>query len=198
MKMQLTIPNSILHHFATALKISDKQKIAIIGLWFLILTGIRVLLGYALKDIWIGTFGAVGLSFVVFYLTIRYTPLQRYRSKVNAILSQWYRRKYFLISTIAISAILGGLLVLIQFGYLYYGGNPVSINIFFLEDKELERSFLPFENHPFFDKVAIIVASTDKSLNGNYSKATSYLLAEDIEMTIFVLLARKKNSLFTI
>jgi hypothetical protein len=198
MKMQLTIPNSILHHFATALKRPDKQKIAIIGLWFLILTSTRVLLGYALKDIWIGTFGAVALSFIVFYLTIRYTALRRYRPKVNAILSQWYRRKYFLISTIAISAILGSLLVFIQFGYSYYGGNLVSINIFVLEDKELERSFLPFENLPFFDKVAIIVASTDKSLNGNYSKATSYLLAEDIEMTMFVLLARKKNSLFAI
>jgi hypothetical protein len=68
----------------------------------------------------------------------------------------------------------------------------MSINIFLLEDKELEMSVLPFENHPFFDKVAIIVASTDKSLNGNYAKATSYLVAEDIEMTIFVLLARKK------
>jgi hypothetical protein len=170
MKMQLTIPNSILRHFATALKRSDRQKIAIIGLWFLILTGTRVLLGYALKDIWIGTFGAVALSFIVFYLTIRYTPLQRYCPKVNAILSQWYRRKYFLISTIAISAILGSLLVLIQFGYLYYGGNLMSINIFLLEDRELERSFLPFENHLFFDKVAIIVASTDKSLNGKLFK----------------------------
>jgi hypothetical protein len=88
MNTKMTIPNSILHPFATALKRSDKQKIAIIGLWFLILTGTGVLLGYTLKDIWIGTFGAVALSFVVFYLTIRYTPLQRYRLKVNAILSQ--------------------------------------------------------------------------------------------------------------
>jgi hypothetical protein len=87
--------NSILHHFATALKRSDKQKIAIIGLWFLILTVTCVLLGYALKDIWIGTFGAVALSFIVFCLTIRYTPLQRYRPKVNAILSQRYRRNIF-------------------------------------------------------------------------------------------------------
>ena len=125
MKEKETIANSLLHPFAAIQKKGtfDKQKMSIIGLWFLILSGIRILLGSELKDIWIGTFGAVALSFIVFYLTIRYTPLQRCRPKVNAILSQWYRRKYFLISTIAISAILGNLLVLIQFGYSYYGGS---------------------------------------------------------------------------
>jgi hypothetical protein len=200
MKNKETIANSLLHPFAAVQKRRrfDKQKIVIIGLWFLILSGIRILLGFALGDIWIGTFGAVAITFAVFCLIIRYTPLQRYRPKVNVILSQWYRRKYFLISTITISAILASLLVLIQFGYLYYGSNLVSINIFILEDKELEMSLLHFENYPFVDKIAIIVASTDKSLNGNYSKATSYLLAEDIEMTIFVLLARKKKNLFAI
>jgi hypothetical protein len=199
MKTKGIIANSLLHPFAAFQKRRfDKQKIVIIGLWFLILSGIRILLGFALGDIWIGTFGAVAITFAVFCLIIKYTPLQRYRPKVNVILSQWYRRKYFLISTITISAILASLLVLIQFGYSYYGSNLVSINIFILEDKELEMSLLHFENYPFVDKVAIIVASTDKSLNGNYSKVTSYLLAEDIEMTIFVLLARKKKNLFAI
>jgi hypothetical protein len=198
MKTKVTVANSFLHPLAAIQKRFDKQKIAIIGLWFLILTSIRILLGFELEDIWIGTFGAVAITFAAFYLIIKYTPLQRYRPKVNVILSQWYRRKYFFISTIIISAILASLLVLIQFGYSYYGSNLVSINIFIMEDKELEKSLLPFENYPFVDKVAIIVASTDKSLNGNYSKATSYLLAEDIEMTIFVLLARKKKNLFAI
>src|SRR6266511_6379902 len=139
MKTKGTVSNSFLHPFATVQKRRfDKQKIAIIGLWFLILSSIRILLGFALKDIWIGTFGAVALTFAVFYLIVKYTPLQRYRPKVNVILSQLYRRKYFLISTITISAILASLLVLIQFGYSYYGSNLVSINILILEDKELE------------------------------------------------------------
>jgi hypothetical protein len=197
MKTKGTIANSFLHPFASIQKRLYKQKIAIIGLWFLILSSIRILLGFALEDIWVGTFGAVAITFAVFYLLLKYTMLQGYRPKVNVILSQWYRRKYFLISTITISAILASLLLLIQFGYSYYGSNLVSINIFILEDKELEMGMLPFENYPFVDKVAIIVASTDKSLNGNYSKATSYLLAEDIEMTMFVILARKKNNLFS-
>jgi hypothetical protein len=198
MKKKGTIANLYLHPFSTIQKRFDKQKIAVIGLWFLILSCVRILLAYALKDIWIGTFGAVALTFVVFYLIIKYTPLQRYRIKVNVILSQWYRRKYFLISTITISAILVSLLLLIQFGYLYYGSNLISINIFGSEDKELEKGLLPFKNYPFVDKVAIIVASTDKSLNGNYSKTTSFLLAEDMEMTMFVLIARRKTNLFAI
>ena len=199
MKTKGLIANSFLHLFAAVQKRRfDKQKVAIIGLWFLMLSGIRILLGLALQNIWIGTFGAVALTFAVLYLIIRYTPLQRYRPKVNVILSQWYRRKYFLVSTITISVILASLLVLIQFGYSYYGSNLVSINVFISEDEQLEMDLLPFENYPFLDKVAIIVASTDKSLNGNYSKTISYLLAEDIEMTIFVLVARKKENLFAV
>jgi hypothetical protein len=200
MKEKETIANSLLHPFAAIQKkrTFDKQKMSIIGLWFLILSSIRILLGSELKDICIGTFGAVAITFVVFYLIIKYTPLQRYRLKVNVILSQWYRRKYFLISTMAISAILIILLVLMQFGYSYYRSNLVSVNIFNLQDKQLEMSLLPLKNYPSVAKVAIIVASTDKSLNGNYSKAISYLLAEDIEMMIFVLLARKKKNLFAI
>src|ERR671934_2954118 len=132
MKEKETIANSLLHPFAAIQKkrTFDKQKMSIIGLWFLILSGIRILLGSELKDIWIGTFGAVAITFVVFYLIIKYTPLQRYRPKVNVILSQWYRRKYFLISTVTISAILASLLLLIQFGYSYYRSNLIPINIF--------------------------------------------------------------------
>lgn len=39
----------------------NKEKWMIIGLWLIILTGIRFLLGFALKNIWVGTFGSVAL-----------------------------------------------------------------------------------------------------------------------------------------
>src|SRR5919202_204314 len=188
-KKKETIVNSLLHcPFAAIQKKIDKQRLAIIGLWFLILSGIRILLAYALKDIWIGTFGAVGLTFAVLYLLMKYTPLERYRLKVNVILFQWYRRKYFVVSTITICTILVSLLILIQFGYSYYASKLVSINVFDLKDKDLEKGLLPYRNYPFVDKIAIIVASIDRSLNGNYSKTTSFLLAEDMEMTIFVIM----------
>ena len=194
-----TIVNSLLHYrFAPIPKKINKQRLAIMGLWFLILSGIRILLAYVLKDIWIGTFGAVGLSFAVLYLLMKYTPLERYRLKVNVILFQWYRRKYFVVSTITICTILVSLLILIQFGYSYYASKLVSINVFELKDKDLEKGLLPYRNYPFVDKIAIIVASIDRSLNGNYSKTTSFLLAEDMEMTIFVIMARRKRNLFAI
>ena len=194
-----TIVNSLLHYrFAPIPKKINKQRLAIMGLWFLILSGIRILLAYVLKDIWIGTFGAVGLTFAVLYLLMKYTPLERYRLKVNVILFQWYRRKYFVVSTITICTILVSLLILIQFGYSYYASKLVSINVFELKDKDLEKGLLPYRNYPFVDKIAIIVASIDRSLNGNYSKTTSFLLAEDMEMTIFVIMARRKRNLFAI
>ena len=199
MKKKETIVNSLLHYrFAPIPKKINKQRLAIMGLWFLILSGIRILLAYALKDIWIGTFGAVGLTFAVLYLLMKYTPLERYRLKVNVILFQWYRRKYFVVSTITICTILVSLLILIQFGYSYYASKLVSINVFELKDKDLEKGLLPYRNYPFVDKIAIIVASIDRSLNGNYSKTTSFLLAEDMEMTIFVIMARRKRNLFAI
>ena len=199
MKKKETIVNSLLHYrFAPIPKKINKQRLAIMGLWFLILSGIRILLAYVLKDIWIGTFGAVGLTFAVLYLLMKYTPLERYRLKVNVILFQWYRRKYFVVSTITICTILVSLLILIQFGYSYYASKLVSINVFELKDKDLEKGLLPYRNYPFVDKIAIIVASIDRSLNGNYSKTTSFLLAEDMEMTIFVIMARRKRNLFAI
>ena len=52
------------------------------------------------------------------------------------------------------------------------------------------------QNYSFLDKVAITIASTDKSMDGNYSKTTSYLLAEDLEMIAFVFAARKRKNCF--
>ncbi len=198
MKKNETIANSRLQSFSAIRRRFDNQKLAIMTLWFLMLTGIRIFLAYVLKDIWIGTFGAVGLTFAVFYLLLSYTPLRGYRPKINKIFSQWYSKKYFVISTITISTILAALLVLIQFGYSYYGSNIVQINIFRVDDKELERDFVPFQDYPFIDQMAIAVASVDKSLNGDYAKTTSFLLAEDIEMMLFVLIARKKTNIFAI
>jgi hypothetical protein len=174
-----------------------REKVAIIGLWFLMLTGVRFLLAFALASVWIGTFGAVALTFALFYFVIKYTPLKRHARTVNAILSGLYQRKYFLASAIATSAILATLLLLTQYGYLYYGSRLVLLDVFNPDDRELDNALHPFENYPLLDKIAITVASTDKSLNGNYSRTTSFLLAEDLEMLSFVIVVRKKKNLFS-
>ena len=90
---------------------------AIIGLWFLILTVTGILLAFVFNEIWIGAFGAVAFTFVIFYFILRHTPMQRYASTMNKILPEWYQRRYFLIFTIVISTILLTLLALIQYGY---------------------------------------------------------------------------------
>lgn len=160
------------------------------------LTGIRFLLAFALANVWIGTFGAVALTFALFYLVIRYTPLKKHARTVNVILSKWYQRKYFLASAMATSAILATLLLLTQYGYSHYGSRLVLLDVFNPDDRELDNALHPFENYPLLDKIAITAASIDKSLNGNYSRTTSFLLAEDLEMLSFVLVVRKKKNLF--
>jgi hypothetical protein len=55
----------------------------------------------------------------------------------------------------------------------------------------------PVQNYSFLDKVAITIASTDKSMDGNYSRITSYLLAEDLETITLVFVARKRKNLFS-
>ena len=175
----------------------DKERIAIIGLWFLMLTGIRFLMVFVGGSIWIGTFGAVALTFALFYVVIKYTALRRYRVKVNAILSDWYQRKYFLYSAIATSAILAGLLLLTEYGYWSYGDKLVIFDVFESNDNKLENAMRTFEHYSLLDRLAIIVASTDKSLNGNYGKTTSFLLAEDLEVLLFVLVVRNKKNLFS-
>jgi hypothetical protein len=161
------------------------------------LTGIRFLLALALANVWIGTFGAVALTFALFYLVIRYSPLKRDARTVNMILSEWYQRKYFLASAIATSAILASLALLTQYGYSHYGSRLVLLDVFNPDGRELDNALHPFENYSMLDKIAITAASIDKSLNGSYSRATSFLLAEDLEMLSFVLVVRKKKNLFS-
>ena len=45
--------------------------------------------------------------------------------------------------------------------------------------------------------MAITIAFIDKSTDGDYSRTTSYLLAEDLEMIAFVFAARKRKYLFS-
>jgi hypothetical protein len=44
--------------------------------------------------------------------------------------------------------------------------------------------------------IAITLASADKSLDGHYGKAVSYMFAKDIEIMIFMLLFRKRGEIF--
>jgi hypothetical protein len=174
----------------------NKEKWMIIGLWLIVLTGIRFMLAFALRNIWIGTFGSVALTFLIFYLIIKYTAMQKYAFTANKILSDWYKRRYFIVSMTLTSVILLCLLLTIEDGYLNYRDKLVKLNVFESDDKQLEKELGPVENYPLMEKVAITIASIDISLDGNYSRTTSYLLAEDLEMLVFVFVVRKRANLF--
>ncbi|HZC88962.1 MAG TPA: hypothetical protein VE199_05020 [Nitrososphaera sp.] len=50
----------------------------------------------------------------------------------------------------------------------YHGSKLIMLNIFGSNDQELEKMLKPVQNYSFLDKVAITIASTDKSMDGNY------------------------------
>jgi hypothetical protein len=184
-----------------------KAKVAVLALWLAVLIGVRLLLGFALHDSWVGTLGAVSITFAIFYVMLRYTTLKKYRQLINSSLNYWYRKKFFYISGIVSLVILGGILGLIEYGYANYSDRLITVDF---NQQEIEQSFGALtasqqmqarlvENMQKYSPVeilAITLASADKSLGGYYSLAVSYMLAEDIEIMVFMLLFRARREIF--
>jgi hypothetical protein len=184
-----------------------KEKIAVLGLWFVVLIAVRVLLGFVLHNVWIGTLGAVTITFAIFYITLRYTTLQKYRQLINSSLNYWYRKKFFYISGIVSLVILGGILGFIEYGYANYTDRLITVDF---TQQEIEESFGSLtasqqmqanliENLRRYSPVEIIaitLASADKTLDGYYAIAVSYMIAEDFEIMIFMMLFRTRREIF--
>ncbi len=184
-----------------------KEKIAVLALWFAVLIGVRILLGFVLENTWVGTLGAVAITFAIFYLTLMYTTLQKYRQVINSSLTYWYRKKFFYVSGIVSLILLGGILGFIEYGYANYSDRLIAVDF---TQEEIEESFGALtasqqmqarlaENlreYSPIEIIAITLASTDKSLGGYYSLAASYMFAEDIEIMIFMMLFRTKKEIF--
>ena len=185
-----------------------KDKIAVLALWFVVLIAVRVLLGFVLHNVWIGTLGAVTITFAIFYITLRYTTLQKHRQLINSSLNYWYRKKFFYISGIVSLVILGGILGFIEYGYANYADRLITVDF---TQQQVEESFGSLtanqqmqanlvENLRKYSPVEIIaitLASADKALDGYYSIAVSYMIAEDFEIMIFMMLFRTRREIFT-
>jgi|GEM_PF-1449319 len=184
-----------------------KEKIAILALWFGVLIGVRILVGFVLTDMWIGTIGAVGITFAIFYLTLRFTPLHKYREIVNASLSLWYRKKFFYITGAISMFLLGGILFMIEYGHANYEDRLITMDMtqeefdealrMFGGDEGIGRNLVNLNEYSAFEIIAITLASADKNFDGYYSKVVSYMFAEDIEIMVFMLLFRTRREIFT-
>jgi hypothetical protein len=191
-------------------KKSDKlgrDRIAVLALWFAVLIGVRVLIGLVLHNAWIGTIGAVAITFAIFYVTLRYTTLQKYRQVINSSLNYWYRKKFFYISGVVSMVVLGTILGFIEYGYANYSDRLITVDF---AQEEISESFGALtatqqmqtrlvdnlNKYSPVEIMAITLASADKSLDGYYSLAVSYMLAEDVEIMIFMLLFRTRREIF--
>lgn len=184
-----------------------RNKIAVLALWFAVLIGVRVLFGFVMQNAWVGTLGAVAITFAIFYVMLRYTTLQKYRRVINSSLNYWYRKKFFYLSGIVSLVILSSILGFIEYGYANYPHRLITVDF---TQAELEESFGALtasqlmqarlvENlreYSTIEIIAITLASADKSLDGYYSLAVSYMFAEDIEIMIFMMLFRAKREIF--
>lgn len=184
-----------------------KDKILVLIAWFAVLFSVRILLGFVLHNTWVGTLGAVTITFAIFFVSLRYTRLQKYRELVNSSLNYWYRKKFFYISGIVSLVILGSILGFIEYGYANYSDRLVTVDF---TQEEIGESFGALtasqqmqarlvenlQKYSTIEIIAITLASADKSLDGYYSLAVSYMFAEDIEIMIFMLLFRTRREIF--
>jgi hypothetical protein len=178
------------------------SKLVILATWFVLLVGIRLLMGLLLNTAWIGTVGAVAITFLLFYLSLRYTPLARYSKTVNSALRDWYSKKFIFSALFASMIILSGLVFIAEFGYSFHSGKLISVdnldanvNSFYHARMQFSSSLraLQAQGYSGFDTLAILLASVDKSLDGYYLKAVSFILAEDIEILAFLVVMKRTN-----
>jgi hypothetical protein len=178
-----------------------REKFAILVMWFASLVAVRLLLGLVFSELWIGTVGAVAVTFGLFYFALAHTPLRKFRHVVNQILQEWYKKKYLLYSVGLSASIILGLIMLIEFGYANHAAEIVSlkeISTVFGAQQHVNESVrqLTLKGYSVFDAAAIMAASVDKSLQGFYLKSASFVLAEHLEVMAFMILARKATRLF--
>jgi hypothetical protein len=172
-----------------------KDKILVLIAWFAVLFSVRILLGFVLHNTWVGTLGAVTITFAIFFVSLRYTRLQKYRELVNSSLNYWYRKKFFYISGIVSLVILGSILGIIEYGYANYSDSLITmdfkqerigepLNVRSASEQVQARMVESLQKYSYMEILAITLASADESFNGYYSLTVSYLFAEDIEISI--------------
>jgi hypothetical protein len=184
-----------------------KERIVILASWFGVLVGVRFFLGFVLENLWIGTLGAVAITFAIFYLALRFTPLRRFRDIINSALAIWYRRKFFYMTGAISMFLLASLLFLIEYGYANYSDRLITMDMseeeieetlqLFSEDGQLTQSLSQgLEKYSALDIMAITLASADKNFEGYYSKIVGFMFAEDIEIMIFLTIFRSRKEMF--
>jgi len=179
------------------------HRVVILSSWFLLLILVRTLLGLSLSNVWFGTLGAVTVTFTIFYVVMKYTPLRRYKGVVNEALVGWYKNKHFIFVLIASASVVATLIFFAEYGYANHDKDLIPLTI---DDSQSIQNFhfelsssvkgLFSEHHSFVDVFAIMLASLDEALNGLYVKASSYVFAEHLEILGFVAIVRKEGNIF--
>jgi len=180
----------------------NSEKVAILAVWFVSLIGIRILIGLMLSNIWLGTVGAVAITFATFYTILIYTPFKKYSRIVDSTLCDWYSKRYVLYGLVSSIIVMITLIFFIEFGYAYHTTEITSLAELemsgysaasFAAQDNISHSVrtLVAKGMPWGDALSITLASVDKSLGGYYMNTVGYILAENMEILAFLFVVRK-------
>ena len=159
------------------------------------------MIGFEFPSSWAGTAGAVSITFAIFYAALKYSPFRTYAPAVRSALQDWYRKRFVLYSLLASSGILLFIILFVEIGYQYHGDRIVSISELGTVDgaqKQLSNSIgaLKTLGYSWFDALSITIASVDKSLDGYYLKSANFILAENLEIMVFLVVMKKAGTKF--
>jgi hypothetical protein len=94
----------------------------------------------------------------------------------------------------------------VEFGYAFHSDKLISVDNKHHDIKAIYYARMQFssslrmlasQGYSGFDTTTILLASVDKSLDGNYLRAVSFILAEDIEIMAFLFVIKRfKGNIF--
>lgn len=183
-----------------AVRRNHKVTVIILVIWFALLASTRILLSFLLANVWVGSVGAMALTFLVFFTALYYSPLRKYRSVVASTLANWYKKKYVIATLVISTLIIGTIIFLADYGYSRFGDKLLvlsDVNDYDVAQKQVNGSVrsLVTQGYSLFDVLSIMVASIDRSMDGYYLKIAGFVLAENLEIGAFLLFI-KKSKLF--
>jgi len=196
-------------------------SIGVLALWGISILGIRLAMLYILPDSYWGSLGAVSIGFAVLWILMTRTKLVRFREEIFKILTRWYRRRFIWVA-IGFGIVFSvSIIALIDLGYNEYGEYVKIITetpefketVIEGKDPEVLRDALvqtfsdPETQEAFkrfvFDENAIAItaiayASIDVAYDGWMRNMFGIILAEDLEIAVFLVLFRVRPQLLGI
>ena len=195
----------------TGFIVSRKNQIIVIGSWIVVATLLRYALLEADPYKWIGSLGAVTLTFALFYFSFKHIKkLFPYKQMFNTVMQNWYRNHYFRVGYIVFTAYTIFFVFTLQYGHDHF---DTALNVAKTTHREFVPSFdgnvtkveLNNQNQSskvylvqmdpndavrIFQLFALLQSSMDSDFHSLLGTANWVMIYEEIEVAIFFVMMR--------